>query len=143
MTAKIVAMGSFLALTLGLGYAPYVSADSGFTRDETQRIQALNQNLVRFDRDYQGQLRAFSEREQGCLALFISASCLDDLRRDAAQARRQHELAKELLRREIRQIEANVRMRQRLEADAKRTQRLEQAANGSKGSSSSGQVRLD
>ena len=143
MTAKIVAMGSFLALTLGLGYAHHASAGTGLTQDETQQIEALNQNLVRFDRDYQDQLRAFSEREQGCLALFISASCLDDLRRDAAQARRQHELAKELLRREIRQIEANVRMRQRLEADAKRTQRLEQAANGSKGSSSSGQVRLD
>jgi hypothetical protein len=143
MTAKIVAIGSFLAVTLGLGHAPHAFSGAGYTQDETQQIQALNQNLVRFDRDYQDQLRAFSEREQGCLALFISASCLDELRRDAAQARRQHELAKELLRREIRQIEANVRMRQRIEADTTRTQRLEQAASGAKGSSSSGQVRLD
>jgi hypothetical protein len=143
MTEKTFVIGSFLAVTLGLGYSPHASSDIGFTQDETQQIQALNQNLVRFDSDYQDQLRAFSEREQGCLALFVSASCLDELRRDAAQARRQHELAKELLRRDIRQIEANVRMRQRLEADAKRTQRLEEGSKTPKNPSSSGQVRLD
>lgn len=143
MTKKTFAIGGFLAVTLSLGHAPHARSDAGYTQDEKHQIQALNQNLVRFDRDYQDQLRAFSEREQGCLDLFIAASCLDELRRDAAQARRQHELAKELLRRDIRQIEANVRMRQRLEADAKRTQRLGEASRTPRSPSASGQVRLD
>lgn len=101
-------------------------AGPGFTDQEQERVKALNENLVLFDRDYQNKLGEFSSREQVCLSKFISASCLDELRRDAAQARRQHELAKELLRRDIRQIEADVRHRQRLEAADIRNQRLGQ-----------------
>ncbi|MGA1350761.1 MAG: hypothetical protein ACO31B_06435 [Burkholderiaceae bacterium] len=101
-------------------------ASPGFTDQEQERVKALNENLVLFDRDYQNKLGEFSSREQVCLSKFISASCLDELRRDAAQARRQHELAKELLRRDIRQIEADVRHRQRLEAADIRNQRLGQ-----------------
>ena len=109
-----------LVLLLGLTLAFINCAAEGFTAQEKDRVKALNESLGLFDRDYQDQLGEFSAREQICLSKFISAACLNELRRDAAQARRQYGLAKELLRRDIRQIEADVRYRQRLEADAAR-----------------------
>ena len=109
-----------LVLLLGLTLAFMNCAAEGFTAQEKDRVKALNESLGLFDRDYQDQLGEFSAREQICLSKFISAACLNELRRDAAQARRQYELAKELLRRDIRQIEADVRYRQRLNADAAR-----------------------
>jgi hypothetical protein len=109
-----------LVLLLGLTLAFMNCAAEGFTAQEKDRVKALNESLGLFDRDYQDQLGEFSAREQICLSKFISAACLNELRRDAAQARRQYGLAKELLRRDIRQIEADVRYRQRLEADAAR-----------------------
>ncbi|MGA1027446.1 MAG: hypothetical protein ACO3TF_01160 [Burkholderiaceae bacterium] len=115
-----------MGLVVSCALLPLAIASPGFTDQEQERIKALNENLVLFDRDYQDKLGEFSSREQVCLSKFISASCLDELRRDAAQVRRQHELAKELLRRDIRQIEADVRHRQRLEAADVRNQRLGQ-----------------
>ena len=115
-----------MGLVVSCALLPMAIASPGFTDQEQERIKALNENLVLFDRDYQDKLGEFSSREQVCLSKFISASCLDELRRDAAQVRRQHELAKELLRRDIRQIEADVRYRQRLEAADVRNQRLGQ-----------------
>lgn len=105
---------------LGLTLTAMTFAADGFTAQEQDRIKALNEGLGLFDRDYQNQLGEFSAREQVCLSKFISAACLNELRRDAAQAHRQYDLAKEFLRRDIRQIEADVRYRQRLEADAAR-----------------------
>ena len=112
-----------LVLLLGLTLAFMNCAAEGFTAQEKDRVKALNESLGLFDRDYQDQLGEFYAREQICLSKFISAACLNELRRDAAQARRQYGLAKELLRRDIRQIEADVRYRQRLEADAARKER--------------------
>ncbi|MEY3943074.1 MAG: hypothetical protein RLZZ133_764, partial [Pseudomonadota bacterium] len=91
-----------LILLLGLTLAFISFAAEGFTAQEKDRVKALNESLGLFDRDYQNQLGEFSAQEQVCLSKFISAACLNDLRRDAAQARRQYELAKELLRRDIR-----------------------------------------
>ncbi len=124
---------------------PATMAAGGFTTQEQQRLLALNESLALFDRDYQVQLGKFSIREKVCLSKFVSASCLDDLRLDAAQARRQYELAKELLRRDIRQIEADVRFRQRLEADAARSDRLGNSSTFMSEPSPfpSGKVRLD
>jgi hypothetical protein len=124
---------------------PATTAAGGFTTQEQQRLLALNESLALFDRDYRVQLGEFSIREKACLSKFISASCLDDLRRDAAQARRQYELAKELLRRDLRQIEADVRFRQRREADAARSDRLGKSSTfpPEPGPFPSGKVRLD
>ncbi len=112
-----------LVLLMGLTLAAITFATEGFTAQERDRVKALNESLGFFDRDYQNQLGEFSAREQVCLSKFISAACLNELRRDAAQARRQYGLAKELLRRDIRQIDADVRYRQRLDADAARKDR--------------------
>ncbi len=126
-------------------FGPAAVAAGGFTSQEQLRLLALNESLALFDRDYQLQLGEFSIRERACLSKFVSASCLDDLRRDAAQARRQYELAKELLRRDIRQIEADVRFRQRLEADTARSGRLGNSSTltSEPGPFPSGKVRLD
>jgi hypothetical protein len=134
-----------LILLLGLTLAFISFAAEGFTAQEKDRVKALNESLGLFDRDYQNQLGEFSAQEQVCLSKFLSAACLNDLRRDAAQARRQYELAKELLRREIRQIEADVRYRQRLDADAARRERQSKSGTpvGEPSPFASDKVRLD
>ncbi|MFM1928288.1 MAG: hypothetical protein RIR28_871 [Pseudomonadota bacterium] len=80
---------------------------------EKAAIEKARQALVVLEKDHQALMADVHLREKACLARFVSASCLEDLRQEVTKASRDIDLAAETLRESIRQVQADARQRAR------------------------------
>ncbi|MEY3095763.1 MAG: hypothetical protein ACO2Z5_03700 [Burkholderiaceae bacterium] len=80
---------------------------------EKAAIEKARQALVVLEKDHQALMADAHLKEKACLARFVSASCLEDLRQEVTKASRDIDLAAETLRESIRQVQADARQRAR------------------------------
>ena len=80
---------------------------------EKASIERARQAIALLEQDHQALMADAHLKEKACLARFVSASCLEDLRQAVTKASRDIDLAAETLRESIRQVQADARQRAR------------------------------